>query len=1109
MKLLRKHQLSRVLINTLDERGSNPNCPLLVLSGNISVEMDSRLPSMLFSDPSITVACQLAEFDASLLGKPVLVMEWSLVDYIDCMLLEIHSLCLRTTWECQFGVSTFDFAFQSRFITDLCVKQPHPTIKHLNAPNALHTKGTVISKSSISGSKDKWLFLIIVSRVVGDNQELLASIVVRGDRLSVYTAYLSIVIGNEYRFYGLQTQKLTSASNEQHQLLSFNSNANDLQLTTRATTSISETGPKSCEWQSPPPLLDWLRQESFFSDLCLDSVNAVTLNYSGYITAVLDATVGVFEVDERYVLVLNASESVLNRQSLRCSAFVCLTNVHVIFSTPRNIAFLVTCPASNVHIARFSTIPLDFVSDNLNDTRKCLTSDSMSDLSFKPGMPFYDWLFSLAIYDALQSIVPSATSDLLSSVRQQVLHMFGYEQVATNHMLMFLNHHKRCDVVRQPGYEQPRLLSPSRLSKNAESVVASMHTQATGLFMHRILNASYFGAKQIATIGKLEAHSSSGRLIITDAQTKLNIRITDSDESFDGLDMLGYVVLVRDFEVVCETIWPSLSHHSTGTSVDYTYIEVSSTNIYALCRVSASPVYDEALLSAKFIFMPTMCLDSVLRYRISREECMELTVYGNCIPYDSDTFTSNKNSFESFIRFDQTSIHLGSLLSPNRIYELRIPEYEAHDLIGNQAIEWDKDWRIKLVDKDVEATIRTKYPDTFTKVAPSTTPSPSSTGDYVMTLTCRIISRKMKPAKDITIGQLVTDAQTYPKRFQVGMGRSDQVVVFQVKNLTGGGEMLIYHDVRTRSFPFGVLPGRIVRFDNVLLKFANVFGNGDTNDCGWAGSQYGSVIPITRLVVLNNANETELPTRNQARYERFRLCDLFSKKLERTTMVLDCVVMKVERVRFSKTCSGCLGTIRDTGKCPSCQLDGNDSFEIKAEVVVVVEDGTAEACVTISEFELVLKVLKIGPKDSMRLTKLVTDQYPQLALDQYATRKRENNINEDTHLSTSGCDDTVPTETIQWLRQMCASSRISRPATMYIPIPFRKHVNRVDSSIDESKVSITCPLDASGYRPRTLRVNDQMLETVAYKRIYLNATDFKDEDALEYIHMKLQSNTIN
>ncbi|KAH6582313.1 hypothetical protein BASA61_008597 [Batrachochytrium salamandrivorans] len=176
------------------------------------------------------------------------------------------------------------------------------------------------------------------------------------------------------------------------------------------------------------------------------------------------------------------------------------------------------------------------------------------------------------------------------------------------------------------------------------------------------------------------------------------------------------------------------------------------------------------------------------------------------------------------------------------------------------------------------------------------------------------------------MGRSHTRSQELSREFVVGLGREDLTLVLQVEVFHSTRRLNIHWDIRKVAFPFGVLVGRRVRLDHLSIKQLRHDASEDT--------QIGTNTPL------------------------FRICSLLSSPPPRLQQVcLLAVITTIAQVSFTAICQSCKRPC-SRNVCPSnCT---HPEFGISAQAVVFVDDGTAEASITLSGIESVTTLLQLS-----------------------------------------------------------------------------------------------------------------------------------------------------
>ncbi|KAH6594944.1 hypothetical protein BASA50_006206 [Batrachochytrium salamandrivorans] len=860
-----------------------------------------------------------------------------------------------------------------------------------------------------------------------DSSDLMATLLLKGPPLSTIAIVSMLCIESTFQFTHLKPQKLTFPSGSSALVLvydlvasaiipiaqsdpstslldicshpphSYSSAPQSIVSSTDSAVAVDSSISLCTPNNDTPPftLLDQHQPPDLFHGITLDlaaSWNHTVITYTGYITAIIDYGLLAFQLDTLYSLVCTFSTPDPSYFTLRPGTHVRLVNVHLVYSSSFKPVYLVMCAASSLQTLSFGPAP--------EPSSLPIVHPSLDLLAMVQGMSFTDLMYFQYIH-TLVSRIFSMDVDRLFTVESftasiSILGVFEFTPVLVPSAQMFLCHDQSCSILSRKSH-YPHILSVA----DAKSRIAASLTEpgctplSTSITSIKI-SASDFNASAISCIGRLDVDARNGRLILKGGHSELiYIHTTPSRlkaTTVDILSIIGHLVVLLDVCLISEVVFTGEAQTSIENSplaplTIYSYIEVSLDSVREIGRFE--PSLPEALASQNRSDKTThtVCLRPQCK-RSASLHCnltgdVELEAILQCGYFIVGLKQDPMALTQVYFRFLSPSLHIPDLLSVHQQYLLELTKDELHTLCVTGAMEWNSFWKITLDDSgsfDIPRIVESS------STIPDSPHEPlvgaaNTWSESLASLSCHIVGKQWRVDRNMDaslsgsrdcssdkaislvgeMGRSHTRSQELSREFVVGLGREDLTLVLQVEVFHSTRRLNIHWDIRKVAFPFGVLVGRRVRLDHLSIKQLR------------HGGQFVSILPITCISMIDDCGERDPTvavdpetdasedTQIGTNTPLFRICSLLSSPPPRLQQVcLLAVITTIAQVSFTAICQSCKRPC-SRNVCPSnCT---HPEFGISAQAVVFVDDGTAEASITLSGIESVTTLLQLSALD--------------------------------------------------------------------------------------------------------------------------------------------------
>ncbi|OAJ45366.1 hypothetical protein BDEG_28510 [Batrachochytrium dendrobatidis JEL423] len=952
------------------------------------------------------------------------------------------------------------------------------------------------------------------TRLPFDNEIVI--IMFKGPLLEMVSSTALLRIGNEYSISNLKPQKLTFPKGLSVNVLAFG----PLSKITSIRTSIIDLDTQSSCQDSPetsPSSLSGTPKTT----LRIDAASHTRLNhpglycqivegfvqesirswrnsmitYTGYITTVLDGSLLFFQLDAMYNLICTFSTLDIPHTSLRPGTQITVVDVHLIFSSATDPVFLVMCDLSKLQVISWGPICA-------NPSSSICFSEKT--LSYTRRMSFVDLIYFQLVSRIISQVcstsdilLPSAMADLgLHYASLAILHICGFIPLKAPAPQVFLCHDQACSIlIRQSDY--PFFISVEDANNHLEVAVSKIQPKPFDNSILSIkINANDFNSSSLACIGALKVNQTTDHLVLL-------------------LD----VVLISEIIVTGGEVPSNDKSDSTfleNRPTTYSYIEVRSSNIRDIGSLHAP------LLSVGPVKkLGDMPCDQVIMHFLSKRLATlycnssgdpELEIIMRCgLSTPKSTTTNDRPFTEVYFRFYGPTLHIPELYSLNHAYLVELPVHSLQTVYHHGASNWDLSWKFREFSSDIH---RASF-KTMPKLLPikitleSQSEQASQPMEFLSTVTCRILLKQWQIDKKFSQPtfsatahrQNTVDLQPYTRstfntkacqlaqQLLVGLGREYLKLTLKVETIDSMTRMWVDWDIRNCAFPFGILVGRVVLFENLMIKRSR------------NNRQYAHILPITTVTLFSDSHLSNYAltadhkvddenTNFDCKAPCFRISHMLSLPMSLKKTDLFVYVTAITEVSITNICQVCK-QMAPKNMCSSNCIASEYSIQAQAEISV--EDGTAKAKAMLSEIDSIITLLRLSSSEYQRLEKMVCDAGTVL----YTVPKYPDNAVYSDDLDQQ---QSVATPDSIWLEAIVQRRSNLRQIQMDMTISTNINNNAASESSGFSDgPSLTCVGDMFHLRPYSLSTGSKStpVKTLSYVWPRLYPVRISDVDSRE------------
>ncbi|KAL2914272.1 hypothetical protein HK105_206218 [Polyrhizophydium stewartii] len=742
------------------------------------------------------------------------------------------------------------------------------------------------------------------------------------------------------------------------------------------------------------------------------------------------------------------------------------------------------------------------------------------------------------------AVHPDASAlDVSTQIAPSLLWKRDHKLSNTGALRAFLDHDAACTVPGNYTADRPilsvpnvlELLSPPPAMRDsrqqaAGDIVICAESSATSSAPAQPNEGNDRRKSSVDCIGLLCSDAAKGRLFLSDgrdAKIMLSVHVGDhGPQTCQAL--LGHLVIATNARLVCERIPDAASAPSSSggapepvvLTAEFIYLEVDARDIQDLgSPTSPAPAANAQTEQAPAVqtslvrITPRARRAPILQYTVEGEAQIETVLECTAVPeISSDGAEPDAPASEvtALIRFVGEACCIPDLLALDREYSATLPKGVAASLLDDCVIDWPDGAMLSPAHAAPgRASSCARADDATTSRAGATTAGKRiATGwsETLASLNCRIVTKRIQrattPGYEPVFAYPASDsdrdsrhARQRAQRHWVGLGDPRAVLVLHVEDLATKRLHAITCDVRMRAYPLGLLPGRCVRIDNLGVRLSRY------------GDEYYQALSVTSFVVQREQADELLvgavesgaigvagqrDWRRQQHMLRegslavdlphLRLSWLVSRDLAPHTAVLDAHVINVASATVSLVCQRCRCVLVDS-TCPSSCADAEK--EMTAQAVLFVDDGTAEAAITISTIDQFMTAFAFGAAEERQMVK----QLEAAGTISYVARFL---AEQDTHSTPmAGAASISKAQAQAWLERQCIGGKVRRRLRFTVSV---RSSDVVDFDTLDPPPSETCVASASRLRKRRLNRGERLapLDTVSPRAMRLHASAVAD-----------------
>ncbi|ORY04713.1 hypothetical protein K493DRAFT_296837 [Basidiobolus meristosporus CBS 931.73] len=723
-----------------------------VLFGIVSLDTHNVSPyckTLVFQDSSGTVRCYCPTYDETWLQRKVCLYSWNIVplshdmdrkrDPLSIALELLESpIAIDTDRFLQFASRPFSLNelrqlqvpelpvhFDPLLLSDckaVTVLQLHQQFSSNVSPTPLDIENArniflyarVKSKSVLHRKKHSTtcFFLELEEAAVHNFPGSTVHLVFKGPY--VIGQFYRMEVNEVYLFANLKVQTIFSRKPYARKVLAFDNQATKV---LHATHPLVGTYLKKYSSQSPdrhrpgqdPALIDphytWTHVPPEKSSI----IRGAVITYTGQISQVIDMVLGIFVLDEKYLLYLSHDPSFAPFSGLRIGTAIRLFNVHILvfnkasetcqvyfkrfLSAPPNYAIFVACTYSTVNIVTFSekevVARLPKFGSKFAPPRSRTRFNTIDLIHYQTLYYRMKDKFPGAFEDAhLLGPVDSGDhhqsgSDPNSSLLVLLLSRLGYTPYTRDLYREFFEHHQHCStcVERYPTFSFPMLKEV--LEKvgqcNGDGALGVEGVAIENKVSIRILRntdealnkTSLLGVLQGAPNGELQLSDLSGEVYAT--------MLTDKEGRSEELrpEFLNNVWVIPEYEVVIENLGINLAHAEERLARTYVRFDISHAfciSKHGLEKPLIGPFPDEQ--QRHYLFRVKHIFPVKISFGVNNEAELSTLVEGTGQEIQPDAVPSRHldaaaTARPMFLRFTSDSMNLFPGLQIEQMYLCR------------------------------------------------------------------------------------------------------------------------------------------------------------------------------------------------------------------------------------------------------------------------------------------------------------------------------------------------------------------------------------------------------------------------------------------------------
>ncbi|KAI9097383.1 hypothetical protein DFS34DRAFT_594043 [Phlyctochytrium arcticum] len=966
--------------------------------------VESFSAAICFCDSSGAIPCELVEFDTRLLGLTVYLTVWSLVR-IQSGDVESDDQPLRCYLEVGNNQSIFPVSSPLKDIRDYRTNFPVDGTPNANeflksASKAdvtppvnfdyLSLEGVVRAKSVMTMESHQYTFFVefqidTPSSVVCGNRFSKAAYVKVPDAIPAETVvltafvlyqqslpssheilplYASIHVGQRYRCTGLKVASVRNSGADSATRRVFLFTISSSSMTNLKYSTESDAGIR----KDTRLLANLIDNDSKSHAIPLKG-HAPTISYSGCITKHVDVKMGIFQLDNRFLLFTTFHHLSGAGRGLRVGAQLSLHNIHAVScltnlygeKTKKRVV-LVACSYTSVKFERFSEkVSRCFITSNQDrkEALKCWANCNIPDILLAQQLQrALDEIVGIA---SLQNLALPRSRESIESWCQvgacELMVSFNHVPWIPKRETAFTSHNTECDTANY-RYSIPKLSHLSDIIASLDKFLNSESkkqlrkgwTCTTVDIRNLTLNPRVLMCIRASASGQFELFDTSG---------SIEVEVTSSmQQLLEGPTL----ALLADFQIIVER-WHDISEGKLIERHRRAYVSVTRSNIlwskaFVDRCTTASP--DRILMRISHI--------SPLRQErgVDQEPSLNCTVEGLFTPVGGPKV---EPSVQGLLQLTKEWCGARHILEIDKMYVL------------------EQARRISIPKKSssapaLETIVLSLVSESSIKLLP---PPQKSTTDSSACLTAEILSKVQGCKETLRDVGAVLSRYRHEKKFgeslehlasfrgilierdadscsddrqRMASGTNPPSVSKKiglslvVRDLCGGETLRMHLRLQEHNYCFGLLPGRRINVYGATLYTAQ---NG-----------YIEADSRASTLIRSDPDYECPPSENQKLY--LRLCHITAPDLVLSAQyTVRCILKWLTDVRISCECKNC-GLVCINSQCLNLC---NVGYELKAIARAVVEDGSSEVTVVAEGLQPVCSILG-QTETSAEITKVLS-----------------------------------------------------------------------------------------------------------------------------------------